>query len=62
MVRRSLSLAGATLLIAAAVLSAQDRGDVRLGITYTPGYQPGLVMTAVAADTVVADAAAAAEA
>lgn len=35
------------LLLAAGPLSAQDHGDVRLGITYTPGYQPGLVMTAV---------------
>jgi len=34
------------LLAAASPLSAQDRGDVRLGITYSPGYQPGLVMTA----------------
>ncbi|MDH3296785.1 MAG: hypothetical protein OEM96_00675, partial [Gemmatimonadota bacterium] len=50
MVRRSLSLAGAALLISAAALTAQDRGDVRLGITYTPGYQPGLVMTAIVAD------------
>jgi len=61
-VRRSLSVVGATLLIAAATLPAQDRGDVRLGITYTPGYQPGLVVTAIVAEPTVADAAEAAEA
>lgn len=37
----------AVLLILASPLAAQDRGDVRLGITYTPGFQPGLVITAV---------------
>lgn len=37
----------AALLILASPLAAQDRGDVRLGITYTPGFQPGLVITAV---------------
>ena len=59
---RSLFVSVAVLLIAAAALPAQDRGDVRLGITYTPGYQPGLVMTAVEAEATVADVAAAAEA
>lgn len=50
-----LSLAGATSL------AAQDRGDVRLGITYTPGYQPGLVMTAVSHQTELSEPARAAE-
>ena len=50
------------LLVVAAALPAQDRGDVRLGITYTPGYQPGLVMTAIAADSSAASVASAAEA
>jgi TolB protein len=59
---RSVFVSGAVLLIAAAALPAQDRGDVRLGITYTPGYQPGLVVTAVEAEATVADVAAAAEA
>lgn len=59
---RSLFASGALLLIAAGALPAQDRGDVRLGITYTPGYQAGLVMTAVEAEATVADVAAAAEA
>lgn len=49
------------LLFAATALPAQDRGDVRLGITYTPGYQPGLVMTAIAADSTAADVATAVE-
>jgi len=31
----------------AGVARAQDPGDVRVGITYTPGYLPGLVMTPV---------------
>ncbi len=59
---RSLSMAGAALLTTAVALPAQDRGDVRLGITYTPGYQPGLVMTTVETDSTVADVAVAAEA
>ncbi|TFG66735.1 MAG: hypothetical protein E4H28_01030 [Gemmatimonadales bacterium] len=58
---RPLTVASAALLIVAAALPAQDRGDVRLGITYTPGYQPGLVMTVVEADLTVADVAGAAE-
>jgi TolB protein len=49
------------LLVAATALQGQDRGDVRLGITYTPGYQPGLVMTSIAADSTVANVASAAE-
>ncbi len=59
--RRSLSVAVSALAIATAALPAQDRGDVRLGITYTPGYQPGLVMTAVEADSTVAEVGSAAE-
>lgn len=50
------------LLGAVAALPAQDRGDVRLGITYTPGYQPGLVMTPIAADSTSAPIATAADA
>ena len=36
----------AALALTPSPAAAQDRGDVRLGITYTPGYQPGLVVTA----------------
>ena len=35
------------LLVLPAVLLAQEPGDVRIGITYTPGYLPGLVVTPV---------------
>jgi len=62
--RDALALAApavAGLLLSAGPLSAQDHGDVRLGITYTPGYQPGLVMTAVGHAREVADPARAAE-
>ncbi len=59
--RRSLSVAVSALAIAAAGLPAQDRGDVRLGITYTPGYQPGLVMTAVESDSTVSEVGSVAE-
>ncbi|HSM08029.1 MAG TPA: hypothetical protein VLA33_03300 [Gemmatimonadota bacterium] len=55
------ALVALALLPAAAPLSAQDHGDVRLGITYSPGYQPGLVMTAVGHAREVADPARAAE-
>lgn len=46
---RGLALAAILLLGAAQPALAQedDRGDVRLGITYSPGYQPGLVITSV---------------
>ncbi len=47
---RKLSTAGgavASMLIAVGPAWGQDPGDVRVGITYTPGYLPGLVMTAV---------------
>ncbi len=37
---------------------AQDPGDVRVGITYTPGYLPGLVMTPVESEGALASAAA----
>jgi len=37
------------LVISAGEVRAQDPGDVRVGITYTPGYLPGLVMTPVEA-------------
>lgn len=39
----------ACLVISAGDARAQDPGDVRVGITYTPGYLPGLVMTPVEA-------------
>ena len=52
----------ALALASASPLAAQDRGDVRLGITYSPGYQPGLVMTAVAHQTALAEPARTAEA
>ncbi|MFW6089284.1 MAG: hypothetical protein ACODAB_05990 [Gemmatimonadota bacterium] len=57
----SVGLAAAGLLLFAAPSSAQERGDVRLGITYTPGYQPGLVMTAVGHAREVAEPARSAE-
>lgn len=47
---QSLALALALLFGAMAPPAAaqqDDRGDVRLGITYSPGYQPGLVITGV---------------
>lgn len=37
----------ACLVTLAGESRAQDPGDVRVGITYTPGYLPGLVMTPV---------------
>ena len=37
----------ACLVISAGEARGQDPGDVRVGITYTPGYLPGLVMTPV---------------
>lgn len=55
------ALVAVALLPAAAPVSAQEQGDVRLGITYSPGYQPGLVMTAVGHAREVADPARAAE-
>lgn len=64
-IRRLLTVTTAVLaagiLLSAASLFAQDQGDVRLGITYSPGYQPGLVMTAVGHTREVADPARAAE-
>lgn len=44
---RSALLALAAVAAVAGPLAAQDEGDVRLGITYTPGYQPGLVISPV---------------
>jgi TolB protein len=35
------------MVVQAGPVLAQDPGDVRVGITYTPGYLPGLVMTPV---------------
>ncbi len=35
------------VVVFAGIARAQDPGDVRVGITYTPGYLPGLVMTPV---------------
>lgn len=52
----------AALLLITAPLAAQDRGDVRLGITYTPGFQPGLVITAVGHETAMGDVARTSEA
>ena len=42
-----LLMVGLLFAAAARPAIAQDRGDVRLGITYTPGFQPGLVVTPV---------------
>jgi TolB protein len=39
----------ACLVVSAGEARGQDPGDVRVGITYTPGYLPGLVMTPVEA-------------
>ena len=41
-------IAAVVLLLALPAVSlAQEPGDVRIGITYTPGYLPGLVVTPV---------------
>jgi TolB protein len=40
-------VAVALLLTLSASVIAQEPGDVRIGITYTPGYLPGLVLTPV---------------
>ncbi len=50
--RRVAAIVLTTALLSSAMASPaaaqeDDRGDVRLGITYSPGYQPGLVMTSV---------------
>lgn len=49
---KSVGLTAAALAVAAISLittpgTAQEPGDVRIGITYTPGYLPGLVLTPV---------------
>ncbi len=46
------------VLIGAGHALAQDPGEVRVGITYSPGYLPGLVMTPVEADAALAELAA----
>jgi TolB protein len=46
------------LLLQAGVVRAQDPGDVRVGITYSPGYLPGLVMTEVESQSGLGDMAA----
>jgi TolB protein len=62
MMGRKLVLAGLAVLAAGpmtiGVAGAQEPGDVRVGITYTPGYLPGLVMTGVENDDVLASLAA----
>ncbi|MGD8496725.1 MAG: hypothetical protein PVF05_11075 [Gemmatimonadales bacterium] len=58
---RALLVAAAALLLATP-LAAQDRGDVRLGITYSPGFQPGLVITAVGHEVGMGEVARTAEA
>lgn len=60
---RAWSLGIALLLLGAGGLGAQEPGDVRVGITYTPGFRPGLVMTSTeSADPDLAALAAAADA
>ena len=58
MTGRKLATAGLLVLTWTAVFAgvgrAQDPGDVRVGITYTPGYLPGLVMTPVESDGTLA--------
>lgn len=44
------ALAAWLLLTTAGLVAAQDPGEVRVGITYTPGYLPGMVMTPVEAE------------
>ncbi len=62
-VRALASLGCAALVVLApGVAGAQEPGDVRIGITYTPGYLPGLVQTPVEADAGLAQVAAAADA
>jgi len=51
----------AAALAAPVALSGQEPGDVRIGITYTPGYLPGLVLTPVETAGDLGDAAARAE-
>jgi TolB protein len=61
MMGRKLATTGLTVaacvMMAASVARAQDPSDVRVGITYTPGYLPGLVMTPVESDGTLAAAA-----
>lgn len=65
---RDLPRAGAVLaalaliLVTSPALAQDDPEGVRLGITYTPGYQPGLVITPVGHAREVREAATAAEA
>lgn len=60
--RRAVAALVAMAAVSAATpAAAQDRGDVRLGITYSPGYQPGLVMTSVGHQTVLSEPARRAE-
>jgi len=47
----TVAIAAAALLGIPGVTAAQEPGDVRVGITYTPGYVPGLVMPPVAGDS-----------
>lgn len=56
--RSAVALAMFGLLVLAGVARAQDPGDVRVGITYSPGYLPGLVMTEVESQSGLGDMAA----
>ncbi len=51
----------AATLAAPPAVAGQEPGDVRIGITYTPGYLPGLVLTPVDASGDLSDVAARAE-
>lgn len=49
--RLTIAVLAAWAIIQASDAGGQEPGDVRVGITYTPGYLPGLVMTPVTAGT-----------
>jgi TolB protein len=57
-VRRVGGLLAVLCLAWASPAQSQDPGDVRLGITYTPGFVPGLVMTPLESDGTMATVAA----
>lgn len=56
--RRVGGLLAVLCLAWASPAQSQDPGDVRLGITYTPGFVPGLVMTPLESDGTMATVAA----
>lgn len=59
--RFAAAIVAGAVLAGPAVLAGQEPGDVRIGITYTPGYLPGLVLTPVETSGDPGDVAARAE-